>query len=280
MSTQISGSVGRWERGAQNLADDVKTVQRLLGTAARALQIPELDPNGIDGKIAKPPARSNTVSAIEVFQNRIMSAVDGIISPESMTWGALMDVMEPAPQEPPTPAGPAVPMTDQGCLFPFPMLPERSWEERPRSFASPRGGGNRLHAGCDLYFPKGTPIHAIADGVVTRGPYLFYCETFALEVDHGLLLARYGEVQSATDVRAGDVVQAGQKIAKVGHLVGIQVPSDMLHLELYDKTRSGSLTVGGGSESAMRNGVSFMRRKDLMDPTSWLNQWQQNLPSA
>ena len=73
-------------------------------------------------------------------------------------------------------------------------------------------------------------------------------------------------------------MRAGEKIARVGHLVGIQVPSDMLHLELYDKSMSGPLTVGSGSGSAMRNGVPFMRRKDLIDPTTKLNQWQANLP--
>ena len=54
MSSQISGSVGRWEKGAQNLQADVKIVQRLLGAASKTLQAPELDPNGVDGKIGKP----------------------------------------------------------------------------------------------------------------------------------------------------------------------------------------------------------------------------------
>ena len=137
-----------------------------------------------------------------------------------------------------------------------------------------------MHAGCDLYFPQGTLIHAIADGVVTRGPYAFYCETFALEIDHGSFLARYGEIQSKTEVSSGATVRAGQEIARVGHLVGIQVPSDMLHLELYDKSLSGSLTVGSGSGSAMKNGVPFMRRRDLIDPTLKLNQWRESLPPA
>ena len=78
---------------------------------------------------------------------------------------------------------------------------------------------------------------------MTRGPYPFYCETFALEVDHGDVLARYGEIQAITAVKEGDKVHAGQQIARVGHLVGIQVPSDMLHLELYDKSASGPLTI-------------------------------------
>jgi murein DD-endopeptidase MepM/ murein hydrolase activator NlpD len=113
---------------------------------------------------------------------------------------------------------------------------------------------------------------------VTRGPYAFYAETFALEINHGSFLARYGEIQSAAEVRAGNRVLAGQKIAKVGHLIGIEVPSDMLHLELYDNSLSGPLTVGSGSGSAARNGVSFMRRKDLIDPTAHLNRWRENLP--
>jgi hypothetical protein len=30
----------------------------------------------------------------------------------------------------------------------------------------------------------------------------------------------------------------------------------------------------------MMNGVPFMRRKDLIDPTLKLNQWRENLPPA
>src|SRR4029453_6530958 len=50
-SAVISGSVGRWEQNASNLPEDVKTVQRLLETAAQKLQAPQLDPKGIDGLI-------------------------------------------------------------------------------------------------------------------------------------------------------------------------------------------------------------------------------------
>jgi murein DD-endopeptidase MepM/ murein hydrolase activator NlpD len=271
MTPQISASVGRWERGAQNVKSDVETVQGLLQTAAQELQSANLDPHGLDGVISHPLGDSATVHAIENFQRRFTSAVDGIIEPGSDTWSALVHATRDSTPPAPVP-------NDPSCSFPFPIVPAFSWEERPRAFASPRAGGSRLHAGCDLYFPRGTPIHAVADGTVVRGPYPFYCETFALEIDHGSFLARYGEIQSSTDVRAGDSVHAGQKIAKVGHLIGIQVPSDMLHFELYDKSRTGPLTVGGNSDSAMKNGVSFMRRKDLIDPTSRLNQWKNNLP--
>src|SRR5215831_3658931 len=86
----ISSSVGRWEKNARNLPADVETVQRLLQTAAQKLQAPQLDPKGIDGKIARPPRNSNTVNAIEAFQSRSNISVDGLIEPESQTWQALL----------------------------------------------------------------------------------------------------------------------------------------------------------------------------------------------
>jgi hypothetical protein len=86
----IAGSVGRWEKGARNLQADVETVQRLLQAAAQRLQAPELDPKGVDGKIAQLSAKSNTVAAIEAFQSRSNISIDGLIEPRSQTWQALM----------------------------------------------------------------------------------------------------------------------------------------------------------------------------------------------
>jgi murein DD-endopeptidase MepM/ murein hydrolase activator NlpD len=274
MNSQISGSVGRWEKKARNLPPDVEVVQRLLDAAAHALQAPQLDPKGVDGKIARPPATSNTVIAIEAFQSRFTSSVDGLIKPDSQTWHALLDAAGELDQ-------PDVSSEPRGFFFPFPTPPPTDWIHSPRAFASNRSNGARAHAGCDLYFKKGTWIYAIGDGIVTRGPYPFYCGTFALEVDHGDFLARYGEIQAITAVKEGDRVQAGQQIARVGHLVGIQVPSDMLHLELYDKSASGPLTITDAARSKKTSdGISFMRRKDLIDPTPRLNQWQGQLPQA
>ena len=89
-SAVITGSVGRWEKGAGNLPADVETVQRLLQTAAQKLLAPQLDPKGIDGKIAQPPGKSNTVAAIEAFQSRSNISVDGLIEPNGQTWQALL----------------------------------------------------------------------------------------------------------------------------------------------------------------------------------------------
>jgi len=258
MKPEISGSVGRWEKGARNLQADVKIVQGLLRGAAKTLKAPEIDPKGVDGKISRPPAMSDTVIAIEAFQSRFTGAVDGVIAPGSQTWAALLATVGKVATDQENVSG----VSQE--FFPFPTVPAQSWENPPLAFESPRAGGARLHA----------------DGVVTRGPYAFYCGTFALEIDHGSFLARYGEIQGKTEVTAGTSVRGGQKIARVGHLVGIRVPSDMLHFELYDKSLSGPLTVASGSGSAVKNGVPFMRRKDLIDPTLKLNQWQENLPPA
>lgn len=89
-ATLISASVGRWEKHASNVPADVETVQRLLQTAAQKLQAPQLDPKGVDGKIAQPPRNSNTVNALEAFQSRSNISIDGVIEPGSPTWQALL----------------------------------------------------------------------------------------------------------------------------------------------------------------------------------------------
>ena len=91
----ITDSIGRWEKGAHNLLADVKTVQRLLETAAQKLQAPDLDPKGVDGKIARQSAKSNTVAAIEAFQKRSSISIDGLIEPGGQTWQALLKAAGP-----------------------------------------------------------------------------------------------------------------------------------------------------------------------------------------
>jgi hypothetical protein len=86
----ITGSVGRWEKGARNLQADVETVQRLLEAASQRLQATELDPKGVDGKIGRQSAKSNTVAAIEAFQGRSNVPIDGLIEPGSQMWQSLL----------------------------------------------------------------------------------------------------------------------------------------------------------------------------------------------
>ena len=276
----ISDSVGRRSKGAVNNKADIETVQNMLRLAAMIESQPALDPGAIDGTIDANESNDDTVKAIEAFQSRFLTSADGVIGVGKRTWRELMTVLEgdETETEPAPVTTSTTPASSGGeFLFPFKQLPSVNWTEGMRAFGSRRSHGARAHAGCDLYFPVGTTIHAITAGTVTRGPYEFYEGTYALEVDHGTFLARYGEIQKSAMVRQGDRVSAGQPIAKVGKLNSIT--NSMLHLELYDKSATGELTVRNNQTKKTANGVPFMRRRDLIDPTAKLNVWKNNRPS-
>ncbi|UQA57702.1 peptidoglycan-binding protein [Polyangium aurulentum] len=241
-----------------HLRDEVKILQRALVRWGF-----NMTADGLFG--------AGTERAVKTFQRRNGLLDDGVVGPR--TWELLL-------QKKTSDIGSSVrdtPVATGSHCFPFTRLPKADWTGAPRSFGSRRSGGTRAHGGCDLYQPLGTWVHAVADGEVIQGPYAFYCQTYALEVNHGSFVVRYGEIQGFSPVKRGDKVKAGQRIAKVGHLVGISVPSDMLHFEMYSGKASGPLTVrGGGAKTS--SGVPYMRRSDLMDPTSYLKQWANNLP--
>jgi murein DD-endopeptidase MepM/ murein hydrolase activator NlpD len=279
----ISDSVGRWSKGAANEKEDVETVQNMLRLVAMISNEPRFDPNAIDGSISHNEPKSDTIKAIEAFQSRFTNAPDGLISVGKRTWQELVTTLEGTDDdtESAADAGPTTFVTPPGdgqFFFPFKQVPNVNWTEGIRRFGAKRSGGARAHAGCDLYFPEGTIIHAITSGRVTRGPYDFYQGTFAIEIDHGGFLARYGEIKQSTFVHQGDTVTPGQQIARVGNLIGIT--NSMLHLELYDKSAQGNLTVKNNQTAKTPSGTPFWRRKDLIDPTARLNQWRNNLPSG
>jgi murein DD-endopeptidase MepM/ murein hydrolase activator NlpD len=198
---RIGGSVGRWDRGAVNAKADVELVQEMLRHVALILREPRLDPGGIDGEIARSVTKSATVKAIEAFQGRFFPVADGLIEVGGRTWRELLGIVTGgAPGE----VEPEEPQNGQSFFFPLERLPTANWTGAPRSFGSRRSKGTRAHAGCDLYAPAGTSVHAITDGTVIRGPEPFYAGTYAIEIDHGTFLARYGEVDRGALVRKGD----------------------------------------------------------------------------
>lgn len=153
----------------------------------------------------------------------------------------------------------------EGLLYPLAVKATADYHTGARRFGSNRASG-RKHAGIDLYAPAGTAVRAMANGVVLD-VYNFYCETFVIEIDHGSFIARYGEVDKARKnifVARGDRVVRGDTIGLVGKLVGIKVPSNMLHLEMYATSSRAPLTV--------RKNRPYQRREDLMDPTPSINK--------
>lgn len=72
-----------------------------------------------------------------------------------------------------------------------------------------------FHSGVDYPAPKGSPIHASAGGkVIFAGRRPYYGNT--VEIDHGAgLVTRYAHA-SRLNVKLGDVVMPGEKIAEVG----------------------------------------------------------------
>jgi murein DD-endopeptidase MepM/ murein hydrolase activator NlpD len=144
--------------------------------------------------------------------------------------------------------------------FPLRRRPSANYHTGGRRFGADRDAG-RKHAGCDLIAPLDTEILAVDDGFVLRGPYPFFHGTFAVEVQHTMILVRYCEIRAvASGVRVGASVTRGQVIAFVGRM---NVDS-MLHIEMYSGFDDGPLTV--------RSNHPFERRLDLMDPTDFLDR--------
>jgi murein DD-endopeptidase MepM/ murein hydrolase activator NlpD len=278
----ISSSVGAWEQGATNTAKDVRAVQEMLEAAADRLDRSDIDPRGIDGKIARPPRQSDTVNAIKAFQKTFMKNPDGLVKPGSPTWNLLvLTVLMPSRSivEPP----PATSLMAGPC-FPLAFVPKQDYHKstnHKRWYGAPRKNG-RWHAGCDLIAPVGTAIYAVDAGVVemasdrgfvsgTRDDGTqFSVGVLAIKHDSGFW-ARYCEIKSlAKGVRKGTRVSKGQVVA----YVGLMKKDHMLHFELYQGTATGDLGL------TQRSSKPYQRRSDLIDPTPYLDAWKQNLPKG
>ena len=104
----------------------------------------------------------------------------------------------------------------------------------------------------------------MASGKVISVVYKFYCSTYAIEIDHGSFVARYGEIllEPARSLKLNSTVRAGQVIGAVGQLDCYNKP--MLHLEIYSGEASGALTD--------RSNPPYQRRADLLDCTPYLDK--------
>lgn len=141
-----------------------------------------------------------------------LAKVNGIADPSRLLAGARLTIPKAGPRHP---AG--LPWPVQGAVI--------------SHFASPRGG--RLHGGIDIKSAEGTPIRAVADGVVTIASesYGAYGRLIAIEHKKGLT-SRYGHNMKNL-VSEGQRVSAGEVIALVGR--SGNASTDHLHFELHRK---------------------------------------------
>ena len=78
------------------------------------------------------------------------------------------------------------------------------------------GEPKRPHYGVDLAAPKGTPILAPADGIVSLADEDMYFEGSLIMIDHGQGLISYYLHNEDLFVKDGDIVRQGDQIATVG----------------------------------------------------------------
>ena len=78
------------------------------------------------------------------------------------------------------------------------------------------GDPKRPHFGVDLAAPKGTPILAPADGIVSLASTEMYFEGSLIMIDHGQGLISYYLHNETVDVEEGERVVQGQQIGTVG----------------------------------------------------------------
>jgi len=154
------------------------------------------------------------------------------------------------------------PARGEDVPFPIPFVPKQSYKTGGRKFGAPRQNG-RVHAGCDLIAPLGTPIFAVEDGIVAEWTGReFYHRTFSVAVQHHGFVARYCEIRGvATGIRRGSIVKAGDVIAFVGKMF----VDSMLHFEIYSRP------YGAGGLTNRKN-MPYQRRVDLRNPTSLLDR--------
>jgi len=176
------------------------------------------------------------------------------------------------------------------ATFPLAQRPAQSYKVGGVRFGDDRG--EILHPGCDLIAPAGTEIFAVENGTVLyssraffeSGPHVldenkkWVCKAgvtclwvYDILIRHRGFLARYGEVRAtaAPGITEGARVMEGQLIGWVGD----QTVATMLHFEMYSNAHDTSYpTVKGNMHyNSFKPSKTFSRRKDLLDPTTYLD---------
>lgn len=106
------------------------------------------------------------------------------------------------------------------------------------------GKPRRPHFGIDIAAPKGTPVLAPADGVITLAHPDTYFNGGIIALDHGHGLSSWFSHLSRLSVKEGDKVKRGTKIGEVGSTGRSTGPHLDWRINLFERRLDPSLLVG------------------------------------
>lgn len=177
------------------------------------------------------------------------------------------------------------------ATFPLAQRPAQSYKVGGVRFGDDRG--DILHPGVDLIAPAGTEVYAVEDGRVLYAPRAFFesgphvkaedgkwvCKAgvtclwvYDVLIQHRDFLARYGELRStaAPGIKQGEWVVEGRLVGWVGE----QTVATMLHFEMYSNSDDVTYPTVKGNMKYLnfKPSKTYSRRKDLMDPTTYLDK--------
>lgn len=197
-----------------------------------------------------------TDTAVKIFQNRNGLVADGIVG--AATWQALLGESVSSGVNN---TGSFWDIRQSSWIHPLKGGTTIDPASGGRQFGAARDSGSRLHAGVDFIAPAGRPVLAMTDGQVVRISE-FYQGTKAVEVKNtDGTVVRYCEI--APSVSVGSKVYKGEQI---GTVMRSYTGSQMLHLEVYRGTASGSLTQSNAGNYYYVPAGNYQRRADLQDP--------------
>lgn len=216
------------------IRDDGRTAKRLARTGLGALAVTAVTVSGLGAATSYAHAPEYTVAQVSPSQNSGL-IVQGLREAESLTRAAEdPHQIETVLEFQPAPTG---------------ALPVASGQYRLGAGWGATGSWSRYHTGVDLSAPTGTPMYAVASGVVRESMADGWAGVHVV-IEHEEGSTLYAHMNSKI-VRPGDVVTAGQLIGEVGN-TGRSFGSH-LHIEFYPK------------------GASLNDPYSAVDPTDWLD---------
>ena len=155
--------------------------------------------------------------------------VNQAISAAQLLQESLRSVATTTPTPTPEPAKWQPPLEEMSILQPY---------NDSRLVQNDATGVWQTHAGLDLSAKQGTPVHAMADGVVLASGQDTLKGAW-LRIDHGEIDALYAGMIISGDYIAGDKVDMGDTLGYVGNgLMGESALAPHLHIET---TRNGAM---------------------------------------